>query len=164
MRRISNKATISTKLWIIIAGPIFYVLATISEIQYSRDVENFWDLGFVILQLLLIVSLGTSLDYAIRLKIVYINDTSIMVKGVKKSELLPISDIKAIRSHRLIIKINRPLVITFKNRTIFGKKIYIYPTITDKNNKINFLEVIEIEEHLNKLLEINRAPGQNAGI
>ena len=162
MRRISSKDTILTKLWILIGGPVVYIAIVVSEIRFSSSIDNFWSAGVIIWHILLIASLGILIEFAIKLKNMYISDNSILIKGIKKSEKLQIADIKKIRSHRLIIKINRPLVIVFKKRTTFGRKIYIHPTITDKNKKINLLEVIEIKEHLNNIIEINRLTGPNS--
>lgn len=162
MYRISNKDTIFTKLGILIGGPIVYIAITIGEIIFSIKVENYWTPGIIIWHILFTSSIAALIEYAINLKIVYIDNNSILVKGIIRSEKLPISEIKRIRSHRLFLfRINRPLVITLKDRGIFGKKIYIYPTITDKNNKINFLEGIETKEHIRKLLDINKGTVTN---
>ena len=129
--------------------PIVYGLILSSEIWVINHSSNS---GINILTLvflgLVTTAAGIGLDFAARLKNAYIDERFIYLEGLRRKERIEISNIKTVRSHRLIFRINRPITIVFENRTVFGSKVYIYPTITDKNRKINPLEWIDIKDHL----------------
>jgi len=107
---------------------------------------------FAFFNLFVIIISIISLDYAVRLKNAYVDENFIIIEGLNKKEKISLSNIKKITLHKFFfMSLIRPFVITFENKTSFGSKIYIYPTITDKDKKIDFF--LEIREELEEMVE-----------
>jgi len=93
-------------------------------------------------------------EYALRLKNVFVNEKYILISGLIKKEKVSLSNIKKFKYHPLLYRmVRRPFVIEFEKETSFGKKIYFFPTIAAKSGSINFLEVFDIKEELEKKIE-----------
>ena len=134
--KISNSATDLHKMQIYALYVIDIALIIVLIINIIKGNSLFLPFIIIISFFLSAITLLTK-NYSSRLCEAYIDDEYLYLENGKLIDKIELSNIKSLRYHLFYIRILTEgiIIVNFRNETVFGRKIYIYPTSLNKNNE-----------------------------
>ena len=155
MIRLSNHGTLNLKTsCYYVCGALPIALVILNIIVLTSDFDVF-SLYFIIpTNVILIAGIVFAAINTKRLNQAFCDSQFLYIKGYSKSDKVELSKIKNVKYlfWFIIPFFERPFVIKLSEPSIFGKRIYVYPTNLDENKKIkaNLNRKGLLEEMVNK--------------